>query len=355
MYTARTVLEGLLGPYPISVVNYTSDPMRAAAADLAREAGGGGSDAARSVDFLHLDAIHLARYPESLAAMGCKPRVVFNWHNIESEAMRRYGETVDSLPRKVYARITARKLEALERRILREAFGHIVCSRREREQLQHIVPGARIEVVENGVDCQYFGDRPAGESEPPRKGPRFVFVGSMDYYPNIDAMETFARTVWPAVRAKIGGAELSIVGARPGESILRLHGKAGITVTGTVPDVRPYYWDATASLVPLRTGGGTRLKILESMAAGVPVVSSPLGAEGLEVHDGRNILLAEPQSASSWTDNLVKLCGDANFHGRLASAGRALAQSTYDWPILGAKLAGIYARWLEEDGGRQHR
>ncbi len=353
MYTFRTILGGLLGSDPISVLNYTSDAMRQASAALTRIAGAGTNDAAQSFDYLHLDAIHLARYPESLAAIGCTPRVVFNWHNIESEAMRRYGQTEDALLRKLYARITARKLEALEARILRDAFGHIVCSRREQEQLRKINPAARVEVVENGVDCNYFGDRPEPEASPHGESPRFVFVGSMDYYPNIDAVESFVETVWPTVRRNIAGAQLTVVGARPGQRILRLQGREGISVTGTVSDVRPFYWGATASLVPLRTGGGTRLKILESMAAGVPVVSSPLGAEGLEVADGREILLAEPGAASDWTNHLVTLWRDRDSHQRLAAAGKACAQSIYDWPILGTKLAGIYSRWLSHEGDGQ--
>ncbi|MCW5965411.1 MAG: glycosyltransferase [Bryobacterales bacterium] len=349
MYRPRHLLGGLLGQWPISVLNYTDPRMSSVALGLARSSAAERTNCLPVYDYLHLDAIHMAKYPRLLAAAGFPLRVVYDWHNIESEAMARYGQTVDSWPKRVYAGITARKLHGLERRILREAFGHVVCSQREREQLLALEPKARVEVVENGVDCGGFAEfAPSAPTEAEAGSLKLVFVGSMDYYPNIEAVVSFANNIWPRVRAKMAGAELKIVGARPVEAVQSLDGKEGITVTGTVPDVRPYYREAVASLVPLRTGGGTRLKILESMAAGVPVVSSPLGAEGLEIEDGTNILLAGPDDGERWIQHLERLRGSEEARQSLAAAGLDLVRRVYDWPILGAKLAAVYERWLLE-------
>jgi glycosyltransferase involved in cell wall biosynthesis len=115
-----------------------------------------------------------------------------------------------------------------------------------------------------------------------------------------------------------------------------------------VPDVRPFYGQALAAVVPLRTGGGTRLKILEAMAAGVPVVSTPLGAEGLDVTDGENVLLAGAEDVAAWVDRLVRLAEPGDLRKRLIAAGLQLVQSRYDWNILGAKLCATYERWLAE-------
>jgi glycosyltransferase involved in cell wall biosynthesis len=120
----------------------------------------------------------------------------------------------------------------------------------------------------------------------------------------------------------------------------------GVTVTGTVPDVRPYYHDALAAIVPLRTGGGTRLKILEAMAAGVPVVSTPLGAEGLAVTPGENILLADPDDAETWVNHLEQLTGSAPARKALSASALELVRTTYDWAILGRKLCNTYEGWL---------
>ena len=129
----------------------------------------------------------------------------------------------------------------------------------------------------------------------------------MDYPANIEAIVRFAHTVWPVVRSQMKDLTLSIVGSCPTATVESLANLPGVEVTGTVPDVRPYYRDALAAVVPLRTGGGTRLKILEAMAAGVPVISSTLGAEGLAVTPDSDILISDPDDPQGWVGNLTKL------------------------------------------------
>jgi sugar transferase (PEP-CTERM/EpsH1 system associated) len=338
MYRPTQLLQGLLGPWPLPVVNYTAPAMQETVRRIA---------SGKQFDVIHLDSIHMVRYGAMLQVAGSNAFIVYDWHNIESEAMQRYGETVDSLPHRTYAALTARKLACLERRILRESAGHVVCSSREREQLLDIVPSARVATIENGVDCAYFA-RPEDSAASSSASPHFIYVGSMDYFPNIDAVTHFAQHVWPAVRKQTPDAKLSIVGARPVPAVQALSEIPGITVTGTVPDVRPYYHDATASIVPLRTGGGTRLKILESMAAGVPVVSSTLGAEGLDVLPEADILIAEPDDATRWATLLAELATSPPRREALASNALRLVRERYDWPILGQKLVRLYREWLQK-------
>ena len=283
----------------------------------------------------------MIRYGQLPVLQGAK--IVYNWHNIESEAMRRFGETVPSLPRRWYARQTAAKLAALEQAMLRDAFGHVVCSARERDQLHRSAPAARIQVVENGVDTRYFA---AAEENAPH-GQQIVFVGTMDYYPNVEAATSFAGRIWPQVRERFPQMRLTIVGANPTPAVSALGAIPGVTVTGTVPDVRPYYRDALAAIVPLRTGGGTRLKILEAMAAGVPVVSTVLGAEGLAVTPGSDILIADADNAQHWIDHLNAL---ARISVRQNQIGAALnlVRARYDWEIVGQSLNDTYLGWLRE-------
>ena len=273
---------------------------------------------------------------------GGAPRLVYNWHNIESELMRRYSRTSDSSLRRLYARWTTRRLAALEKRILRRAFGHVVCSERESQALCHTVPEARIVVVENGVDTASF--EPVSNS--PAERDRLVFVGSMAYHANIDAAVWFVRSIWPAVRERFPRWRLTLVGWNPAPAVLALRKEKNVEVTGTVDDVRPYYREALAAIVPLRTGGGTRLKILEAMAAGVPVVSTTLGAEGLAVSPGRQVLIADRDQ--DWLEHLTSLVAKPEFWRSLAAAGQELARARYDWEILGASLYNTYSQWLDQ-------
>ncbi len=333
-YGLRKTLQGVLGRWPLPVLNYMSAEMSAAVTHLTSR---------NKFDLLHLDSIHMIRYGEGFAPT----RLVYDWHNIESEAMQRYSATVASPARRWYAVHTASKLKELEREILSHGSGHVVCSQRELAQLKQIVPGARVAVVNNGVDMQYFANAgPGGAS-----GRDLVFVGSMDYYPNAEAAISFSRDVWPLVRGRIPEARLVIVGANPGPAVLALSELPGVNVTGTVPDVRPYYGSALTAIVPLRTGGGTRLKILEAMAAGVPVVSTPLGAEGLEVTPGKDILIADPDDGEAWAGHLQRLANPSiNDRQALVDAALDLARTHYDWETLGQILWSAYDGWLRSDG-----
>lgn len=334
-YGIGQLIQGVAGRWPLPILNYTSAEMSAAVDRLAT---------GTHYDLIHLDSIHMIRYGQSPAVRGA--RIVYNWHNIESEAMRRFGATVPSLARRWYANQTAAKLEAIERGMLNDAFGHVVCSQRELEQLHRIAPGARVQVVENGVDTAFF----APQSARSEAGRQIVFVGTMDYYPNVEAATSFANRVWPEVREKLPDSRLLIVGANPTPAVSALGGIPGVTVTGTVPDVRPYYHDALAAIVPLRTGGGTRLKILEAMAAGVPVVSTILGAEGLAVTPGSDILIADADDAQHWIDHLNALANVSTRQEQIRAA-LDLVRTRYDWEIVGQTLNDTYAGWLRESDG----
>lgn len=340
-YGPLKLVQGVFGRWPLPILNYTSPQMSAAVERLAD---------AKTYDLIHLDSIHMIRYGEVAARSGgSAARIVYNWHNIESEAMQRFSATVSSPGKRWYARLTASKLAALEREILKTAFGHVVCSVRELDELRRLAPSARIAVIENGVDVARFS--PGADVIPQAhepQAPKILFVGLMDYYPNVEAATSFSQRIWPLLRRRFPNLELWIVGASPAPAVLQLGNLDGVTVTGTVPDVRPYYRDAFAAVVPLRTGGGTRLKILEAMAAGVPVISTPLGAEGLAVTPGVNILLAEPDDAQTWLRHLEHLMESQSGRKALSAAALDLVRTSYDWDILGRKLCDTYEGWLRD-------
>jgi glycosyltransferase involved in cell wall biosynthesis len=165
----------------------------------------------------------------------------------------------------------------------------------------------------------------------------------MNYHANIDGAVHFARDIWPSIRALNPHLTLTLVGADPAPAVQALATQPGIAVTGTVPEILPYYRDALAAVVPLRTGSGTRLKILEAMAAGVPVISTRIGAEGLDATPDTNILIAQFQD--DWLRHLRQL-SSAEAWQSLADAGLHLPRSRYDWTALGERMASVYRSWL---------
>jgi glycosyltransferase involved in cell wall biosynthesis len=334
-YTPWKLALGFAGTRPLPLLNYTTPEMQAA---LAKELGDG------AFDIVQIEGTPMAAYVHQIRAAARPPLLVYDWHNIESDLMRRYGAAARSWPKRLYAARTARLLERTEGDMLASGAAHLVCSAREREQLLDRAPQAQIHVVANGVDTQAF----AGEDGARRD--RLLFVGIMDYHANIEAAVSFAAEVWPRIHREQPGLRLTIVGANPVPEVKALGALPNVEVTGTVPDLRPYYREALAALVPLKTGGGTRLKILEALAAGVPVVSTAVGAEGLAVVDGEHILIAE--SPAQWSEALGRLAADPDFACSLVEAGRDLAVRQYDWRVIGEDLRRIFQDLLAARGAR---
>jgi len=329
-YSVPKIAQGLFGSRPLSVLNYTTPEMKSAVAELGQG----------KFDLVHVESCHMVEYVTLLEKLWGHPvRAVHNWHNIESEVMRRYSSTVTSRPKKVYANLTARRLARLEDWILRTGFGHAVCSPREKDLLLGLAPKARVTVIENGVDTERYS--PTDDGGPRR---RLVFIGTMDYYPNIEAATWFTRRIWPRIRERFPEWRLTLVGANPVAAVRELASEPNVEVTGTVPDVRPYYQDAVASVVPLHTGGGTRLKILEAMASGVPVISTTLGAEGIAVSPGKNIDIVDDEAG--WLPALEALMSQERMRMERISSGLQLVRTSYDWAALGERLYEDYRLWL---------
>ncbi len=335
-YGFKNLVRGLIGKTPVTILNCTSPQVVQALAQLGQEV---------AFDAIQMEGVHLVRYLPSLRAFKGRPPILCDWHNIESELMFRYADTA-SLARKFYARRTAASMAAAEKDLLSECNAHTVCSDRERAKLKALDASASIHVIENGVDVMQYADgemNAAYERARPGVAPvrnRALYVGSMDYHANIDAVLYFSREIWPALRVRFPHLNFTIVGRNPSESVLALGSEPGIDVVGTVDDVRPYYREAFAAIVPLRVGGGTRLKILEALAAGVPVISSALGAEGLAVSPGKDILLAND---AAQYEKSIEVLNDTEARSKLVAAGRDLVTRRYDWQSLGSALYSVHA------------
>lgn len=338
-YGPLQLLRGALGSAPISVLNYTTNAMRQALRRILQ---------AEAFDFVQVEGVHLCAYLPLIRALAPEATILMDWHNIESELMDRYADNTSSIARRWYARRTARQLYKCEQRLLAECRAHTVCSEREQAQLLKRAPGAAVEVISNGVDVEFFAATPAGATPAiaasTADGARrsIAFVGSMSYHANIDAACYFVEAIWPTIRERRPELEFRIVGSNPTAQVQALRNHPDVIVTGTVDDVRPYYREALAVVVPLRVGGGTRLKVLEAMASGTPVISTSLGAEGLDVTHGSNLLLAD--DAAAMADAVVNMQAHDERWQQLVENGRRLVAASYDWSSIGQKLRSFYGR-----------
>ena len=264
------------------------------------------------------------------SAASATPCVLFQ-HNVESVLWRRLAEHEPNALKRLVFSIEARKMARYERSAVAR-FDHVITvSERDRDAMCALTDPARVSVVPTGVNVHDY--RAAAGT--PATGPTVVFLGSMDWEPNIDAVEYFCRDVWPAVRAEVPGARFRIVGRNPHPRVLSL-ASSSVEVTGTVPAVLDHLREAAVVVVPLRAGGGTRLKIFEAMAAGRAVVSTSIGAEGLDVADGRDIVLAD--TGPRFAGAVIALLRDPIARARV---GRAAADSAarHDWQSV-AKRTG---------------
>jgi polysaccharide biosynthesis protein PslH len=276
-------------------------------------------------DFVWLDHIDSFLYlPEK---MPTGSRVVIDLHNIYSLILRRLAEESGNRLRRTALSVEANRMARIERELCRRVDAIVAVSHAEADYYRDL--GAkRVHVAPNGVDCIgiQHAERPALED-----APVILFVGAMDWQPNISAAISLAKEIFPTIRQTWPRARLNLVGKNPIEAVSQLNELEGVTVTGTVPSMTPYLLEASVFAVPLDSGGGTRLKILEAFAAGVPVVSTPVGAEGIEVSDGVHLRLASRESMASVVLDLLR----EQQGKQLAAAARKLVEERYDWRSIG--------------------
>ena len=305
------VARSWLSAYPVDLWKWRIDAVRHQADAMIAKGG---------VDVVVADFLFAAA---NVPLGGRVPTVLFE-HNVEYLIWKRLSAIEQSPLRRALFEVEWRKLRAREAAACAGADLTIAVSEEDRRRLAELAPGAATAAIPTGVDTSYF--KPAGAREMPA---RLVFTGSMDWHPNEDAMLYFIDTILPLVRRRVPEVSLAIVGRRPTDRVRAAADRADVIVTGTVDDVRPYIDEASVYVVPLRAGGGTRLKIFEALAMAKPVVSTTVGAEGLALTPGREFVAADdPQS---FADAVVSLIRDASRRRALGRAGRRLVEEKYSW------------------------
>ena len=278
----------------------------------------------RSYDLIVIEGTWLGVYRKAIARSKAKKVLVM--HNIEEEVLRRHVRVLPARPGKLLMYHDALRMRTWERDLIKQVDLVFVTSERERLTLQSLNSPPPIVVIPNGVDSD--GITALG----PSSTAELLFVGSMDNLPNINAVSHFVRDVLPAIRLSCPAVKFRVVGRNPGHNIRKLGELPGVEIVGEVGDLRPYYETSAICVVPLQTGGGTRLKILEAMAFGRPVVSTPIGCEGLEVLHGRHILIA--QEPSDFSSTVLRLLANRRLSLHISANARKLVEERYSWKRL---------------------
>jgi len=276
--------------------------------------------------------------------------LVFDDHNAEYVLQQRAWETdrryPSRWPKALYSLVQQQKLRRYERAICLAADWVVAVSERDKTLLRHLVPDLKVTVVPNGVDSAFFSTFiPKDQySIPPSKIRHLasiIFTGTMDFRPNIDAVVWFCQEILPLIKKEIFHIHFYIVGKSPTAEVRRLaENDAAVTVTGYVTDIRPYIAHSKVYVVPIRMGAGTKLKVLEAMAMGIPVVSTSLGIEGISVTPGQDVLVAD--DPADFAAKVVMLMNDERLRSQMAARGRALMEQRYDWQNIVPELEKVY-------------
>jgi polysaccharide biosynthesis protein PslH len=316
------LLKGLFSSKPVAVLRYRSPEMQRTITAL------------RALE--HYDAIvcdFLFAAPNIRDLSGT---VLFQ-HNVETMIWRRHTDVTVDTARKLYFRLQTKRMFAYEETVSRAVQHVITVSQVDAQLMKKLFGITDVSHVATGVDVNYFS-APA----PSSSAAGLIFLGSMDWLPNIDAIKYFTADILPLIRHRHPEVSLAIVGREPSAEINEIAARdRHIHVTGTVADVRPHLWSSQVSIVPLRIGGGSRLKIYESMAAGIPVVSTTVGAEGLTVHPPHDIRIAD--TPKDFAAECIQLLENVRDRRSLADAARRLVNERFTWE----RIAVDFERILE--------
>ena len=323
-----TLLKAFLKRQPITVARYDLPAYRQKFRELV---------APETFDLVHYEMFHTAQFHTETRLPG-----VLSQQNVDSAIWRRLCGETDN-PFYKFAYWTQQLAFQRYERVLSPKFDAVTCtSDIDAIVFQRHCAKGGIEIIPNGVDVAHY--QPDFTSEVPA---HLIYIGSMDWYPNEDAVGFFADEVLPRIQANVPDVRFSIVGGNPSARVQKLAEREGVVVTGRVPEIKPYFAEATVFVVPLRIGSGTRLKILEALAMGKAIVSTSVGAEGLDLKDGEEIFIADEPAA--FADAVTRLLTDTSLRRRVGENGRARVEQDYDWRSIGEKLHTLYESLIKTD------
>lgn len=317
----KTLVFSLLKRKAFVVCKYDTQPMRLAIRRKLSE---------NSINIVHFDMLPLAIYLDEMRGQ----KTVLDEHNVESMLLKQRVDTQTRQVSKWFFSEQQRLLEQFEKSACHGVDYIVSCSQDDKKILNNFAPNTPVEVVPNGVDTCFF----APDSTVHEEDFRMIFVGGLNWFPNLDALQWFDKMIMPKILRDFPRAHLHIIGQK-GDTISWLN-QGSITCHGFVEDIRPHIAMASVFVVPLRIGGGTRLKILNAMSMGKAVVSTTIGAEGLGLISGENIVLADQEN--EFSIKVKKLFTHSEYRNKIAKNGREFIAAHYQWDNIGGKLVNIY-------------
>lgn len=315
------LIRNLFSRLPVTVQKYQSETFRIELSRLLND----------RYDIVHCEHLHVAHYADS--QKNC--RKVLDAHNVEAEIIERMCAVETNALKRAFLAWHAAKVKRFEQSVVRYFDLVLAVSDRDRAALKKMSGRNNVSTVENGVDVDHFVSNGG-----PKNG-SLVFVGSMDWLPNVDGIKYFVDDILPLIQREVGAIPFYVVGKNPPRDITELaKKKEGVIVTGAVDDVRPYIDAASVYVVPLRFGGGTRLKVLEAFAMGKTVVSTSLGSEGIDFKAGEHLLIADDPKA--FAECVITLLKNEKRNEQMRRAARKLAEERYSWHVIENKLLQYY-------------
>ncbi|MFQ3549464.1 MAG: glycosyltransferase family 4 protein [Armatimonadota bacterium] len=286
-------------------------------------------------NIIHIDHLQMAQYVNFIPNT-FKFKTVLDNHNVEADIIKRISERSDKLLHKLYASIEWKKLQKYELNICKRSSVVITVSDIDKKRLYSLDNTLKnLQTIPIGVDTEYFGKVKYNP-----QSNNILHIGTMYWPPNVDSMLYFYKSIYPLIKKQIPESTLTIAGQNPVNEIIKLSEDKSVNVTGYVDDIRTIAENCGVFIVPLRSGSGVRVKILNALAMGLPVVSTSIGAEGIDIEDKKHILLAN--SNHEFADAVVKLLENKQFAKEIGDAGRKLVQEKYSWDIVGKKLIDLY-------------
>ncbi len=287
-----------------------------------------------SYDLVYFDSISLAAYRHVAAGTGR----VLNHHNIESQLFERRIAYERNPLKRFYLRLEASKLRRYEAATVGDFDMNLVVSGLDASRLGDIHPGVRAAVIANGVDVDYFRESRDANAEPGH----LIMVSGMNWFPNLDAVLFMTRTIWPALTKSMPGLKLTIVGASPPQTVKSLEARdSRIAVTGFVDDIRPYMDCAQVYLCPMRDGGGTRLKVLDALSMGKPIVATTIALEGIDVTPEKDVLVAD--TPDEFVRQIRRVVQDDVLRLSLSRNARVFVEQKFSWEVIGREMERVFS------------
>lgn len=321
---------GFAYPKPFSALAHRSSAFKKKIEQIVTE---------EKIDIIHFDTIGLAPYLSS----GLGIPTVLTHHNIESELMARRASREENPLARIYTALQSSRLKAYEKNESPKFGLNIMMSEPDGQLLKSISPQVKTTIVPNGVDTDYFTVRDEIQEN------AIIYTGGMNMFANKDAVMHLVNDIWPRIRAQVPDAIFNVIGQDPPEELLSIAQLDGsIRVHGYVDDIRPYVAKSAVYVVPLKVGGGTRLKVLDSLAQGKAIVSTSIGCEGIDVTDGLNIHIEDTDEG--FADRVIELINDPQRRKALGAEARKLAEQKYAWPSIGVALQDAYDSLVKSQG-----